>query len=329
MIELELEATSLSEAVGIFIDHRVEQLAKRKGYSSDRKESVRKHLHYNANDTFLWVALVCQELEKRPRWQAEKSWETLPPGLNGLYERMLKQIGTQSDPDLCRDVLATISLAKRPLTTVELSALLLPREGLGLEDLYEVIDSCGSFLTMTRRDGTGTVHYVHQSATDYILGDGAGRVFSTTESDHHHVLFSRSMKALSSNLRKDIYGLESPGSFIGEVKAPNPDPLAPIRYSCVHWMDHLSGARLDDGRKKALKNSTTLAEFLRTKFLFWLEALSLLHDLPKGVSALSSLQGLVGPSVSETSFLVDVPRLNNKSTCTGECRYGRASQFFV
>jgi hypothetical protein len=56
---LELNAESLSTAVDIFIQHKVRQLAERKKYDDKTRDAVLNHLSLHADDTFLWVALVC------------------------------------------------------------------------------------------------------------------------------------------------------------------------------------------------------------------------------------------------------------------------------
>ncbi|KAM0516054.1 hypothetical protein ACHAPE_005677 [Trichoderma viride] len=63
-LSLELNTESISNAVGIYIREKVHQLANLKGYDKETCDSVRTYLSDNANDTFLWVALVCQNLEK-------------------------------------------------------------------------------------------------------------------------------------------------------------------------------------------------------------------------------------------------------------------------
>jgi hypothetical protein len=40
----------------------------------------------NAQETFLWVALVCQELEKTATSNVLKKLGSFPPGLDSLYE---------------------------------------------------------------------------------------------------------------------------------------------------------------------------------------------------------------------------------------------------
>lgn len=58
-LSLELNAQSVSSAVSSFIRHKVFQLAESKTYDDKTRDAVLEHLSSNANDTFLWVALVC------------------------------------------------------------------------------------------------------------------------------------------------------------------------------------------------------------------------------------------------------------------------------
>ena len=65
---LELNSRHVAHAVASFIDNKVKELAERKLYASELQTLVRKSLREKAQDTFLWVALVCKELsEVRPQ----------------------------------------------------------------------------------------------------------------------------------------------------------------------------------------------------------------------------------------------------------------------
>ncbi|OCK75794.1 beta transducin-like protein HET-D2Y [Lepidopterella palustris CBS 459.81] len=59
---LELNAESISTAVSIFIRHKVRQLTQEKKYDDKTQEAVLEHLLSNANDTFLWVALMLEDM---------------------------------------------------------------------------------------------------------------------------------------------------------------------------------------------------------------------------------------------------------------------------
>ena len=105
---LELNAESVSTAVSIYIQHKVLQLAQQKKYDDKTRDAVLDHLFSNANNTFLWVALVCQNLGKIPRWKTLAKLNAFPPGLDSLYERMVEQIWSLDNADLCKRILASI-----------------------------------------------------------------------------------------------------------------------------------------------------------------------------------------------------------------------------
>jgi len=92
MLSLELNAHSVLHAVAIFIQWKTLDLAQRKGYDKKMQDAVFQHLTANANDTFLWVALVFQELEKTSEWNVLKKISSFPPGLESLYRRMLQKL---------------------------------------------------------------------------------------------------------------------------------------------------------------------------------------------------------------------------------------------
>jgi hypothetical protein len=62
-LSLELNAKSVAAAVAVFIQRKVDQLVQEKQYKAETRDAVLQHLRANANDTFLWVALVCQDLK--------------------------------------------------------------------------------------------------------------------------------------------------------------------------------------------------------------------------------------------------------------------------
>ncbi|KAF4962647.1 hypothetical protein FSARC_9317 [Fusarium sarcochroum] len=58
---LELNESSISEAVHSFIAYKARVLAQRKPLDGDTEKSVEDYLKSNCNNTFLWVALVCSD----------------------------------------------------------------------------------------------------------------------------------------------------------------------------------------------------------------------------------------------------------------------------
>ena len=69
---------------------KVNHLAEAKKYSDDTRDVISRYLALNSQDTFLWVALVCQSLEKTPktRRNALEKLEVFPPGLDATGIRI-------------------------------------------------------------------------------------------------------------------------------------------------------------------------------------------------------------------------------------------------
>lgn len=300
---LELNEKSISVAVSTYIDWKVKQLAQVKAYDDNTRMSVQRHLSLNANNTFLWVALVCQELAspKVRRRHTIAKLRAFPPGLYPLYSRMMVQISDSEDAVLCKRILAIASTVYRPITLDELAAFVDIPDGVSVnyEDLAEIIGFCGSLLTLRER----TISFVHQSAKDFLLETASNDIFPPGIEHIHYTVFSRSLQVISRTLRRDVYKLRDPGFPIDKVKPPDPDPFAAARYSCIYWVDHLRGC----DRKNAhndLRDGGSIDGFLRQNYLHWLEALSLLRSMSEGVSSMLKLKGLLQTG-KEASRLVD------------------------
>ncbi|KAM7209892.1 NACHT domain containing protein [Rhypophila decipiens] len=329
-LSLELNAESVASAVNTYIRHRVARLSKQKRYDKNMRKAVRDYLSSMADGTFLWVALVCQELAdpKVQKWHTLTRLRSFPSGLDALYARMMEQIRSSDDADLCKQILAIVAIVRRPISLRELTTLVeMPVEisdnldsrliempdnisedlestlsGISddvpddLESLKSIIGVCGSFLILRK----GIIYFVHQSAQDFLLGrpgNEASRkafnwAFCNGREHINHIIFLRSLNAMATILKRDLYELKEPGFPIDEVHTPSPDPLATIKYSCVFWVDHL---RDSISKKDMLQRNIldTIQTFLEKNYLYWLETLSLLRAMPEGVIAITQLNGLL------------------------------------
>jgi hypothetical protein len=296
-LSLELNAESISTAVGTYIRHKVLWLTQLKNYDDETRDAVQHHLSSNAEDTFLWVALVCQNLQKISRWSTRTRLNEFPAGLDPLYRRMMEQVCSSDDASLCKRILAIVTVVYRPITLMELTSFV-EMPGIAsndLEALKEIIALSGSFLTLRE----SIIHFVHQSAKDYLLEKTSDEIFISGVGDMHYTIFSRSREVMSRTLRRDIYGLCAPGFPIDKVEQPNPDPLGVADYSCIYWVDHLCDW---DSNKSAkyrddIQDGGAVDKFLRQKYLYWLEALSLLRSVSKGVLSMDKLQSLLQVSL--------------------------------
>lgn len=289
-LQLELNETSIAEAVTFFIDYKVRELTEKKKYNNEIREDVSQHLLSNAHGTFLWVALVCEKLTRVPKRNVQKKLEEFPPGLDELYKRMLYQISDTDDAELCKSILGVITTVYRPITLDELmSSIDLSEEVTDDSDLEEIIGLCGSFLTLRGR----TISLVHQSAKDFLLREAVHEIFPDGEDVVHYSIFSKSLEAISRTLQCDIYNLVHPGYPINQVTRPDPDPLVGIRYACLYWIDHLHRCSPPKNAIEDLRDGGSVGTFFRNDYLHWLEALSLSRDLSAGVASILRLESLL------------------------------------
>lgn len=320
---LELNENSISESVIFYIHYKVQILAGLKNFDAELLEAVRFHLLSNALGTFLWVALVCEELKKGKARNAYKLVNAFPTGLNPLYERMMEHIQNleAEDSELCKRILAVVAIAYRPIALEELPALVeIPDYVLKKDQhLVALIADCGSFLSLRGR----TVSPVHQSATDFLLKDASNEKFSVYPQGvkaKHQEIFFRSLQAISETLRRDIYSIKHPGFPIERVKERSPDPLAIARYSCVYWVDHLKDCDSSPNTDQGLQVGDAVDNFLRKKYLHWIEALSLLKSLSEGIVAMVKLDSLLqvsGPIYTDEFLLLTRGAIGQKGHFTG------------
>nr|XP_036586261.1 uncharacterized protein CTRU02_03646 [Colletotrichum truncatum]KAF6796668.1 hypothetical protein CTRU02_03646 [Colletotrichum truncatum] len=313
-LSLELNPESVSEAVRSYIQYKVDELAVLKSYDNTTRAEVQRHLINNSNDTFLWVALVCKHLagENVRKRHTREALKRFPPGLESLYERMIDYISRSDDADICKDILAVFSVVYRPLTLQELMCMVqLPASfGNDLQILEELIVSCGSFLTL-RGD---TIYFVHQSAKDFLLNKtykGFDQILPFGIAQQHYNVFSRSLEVLSKILKRDIYELRAPGSLTEDIIPPDPDPLAPLKYSCTYWVDHLQHSNpTDSPARDDLRDNASIHKFMGCHYLHWLEAQSLLLGMSEAVLAIGLLENLVTSADSQqlTDLIRDAHR---------------------
>ncbi|CAG8342568.1 unnamed protein product [Penicillium salamii] len=347
VLRLELNSSSISDAVKHYITHEVNQLATKKQYDPDTRRAVEQHLSSKSQDTFLWVALVCKALagmDVRAGHTLQMLEEKFPAGLPNFYGRMMEDINmSQRDADICKQILAIACIVYRPISWSEMKLLL--RQP-GLQDAKSIIGSCGSFLTITKEENH--ISFVHQSAKDFLLEnqDISAQILPYGINYQHYHIFLTSLQNLSSTLKRNIYELKDPGGPRSGMSPPEPDPLAALRYSCVYWPDHLlelapttlqspsapagktqigfSAEIYPDGSlwylkliQLTLKPLLTLVfllydlvlwnvrprefeesmrpggivhRFFEDRYLYWLEALSLLSSIPEGVKAMERLE---------------------------------------
>ncbi len=239
-----------------------------------------------------------KELSSVEGWDAVETVQSIPPGLTELYGHMMARVDEEKEwnRQRCKNVLAATFLAYRPPSLSELVVV----AGLPAKiNPRTIVDRCGSFLTIKDE----TVYLIHQSAKDYLGDNYTTKLQPLGVVQGHAEIVRRSIDAMSSMLRRNMYNLDL-GFKPENMTPPDPDPLAPIRYSCVFWADHLcslnwvdhlcdSVSSTNTKRDDLLQDGRVVHTFLETTILYWLEALSLLRAMSEGVIAIRRLESLL------------------------------------
>ena len=300
-LSLEVNAEAVAHAVDSYIDYKVSQMILIKD-NRPLQNRVRELMCKKANGTFLWAALVFKKLQDTDDAEYEddedilKIIDEVPGDLTELYSRMLQQVNRLKgkDPKLCRTILSVVSLARRPLRLLELAIVAGFKGNLAeIPVLERLVNKCGSFLTS--RDGI--IYPVHQSAQDYLVTNknAQAAIFPSGHTYVHHAVFSRSLQAINTPgiLKQNIYTLPHSGTMIDEINVPEPDPLASVRYSCVYWINHLLDCNPASNATTELQDSGSVDQFLRQRYLYWLEALGLMGRISDGVHAITALETFI------------------------------------
>ncbi|KAJ4183519.1 hypothetical protein NW755_009554 [Fusarium falciforme] len=292
-LSLDQTGTDIHQAVQAYIHHRMGSLHRLR-MSEKTREELQNRLLRKAGGTFLWLSIVMAELKKGNSWNIDRVVEGLSGDLKSLYESLLQSLlgnlalggDIEVDKEVFHKTLATTTAALRPLYIEELKELAgFPAEIDDIGQVEEVIDKCGAFLTCQNNQ----VFLIHLSAKEFLTPEKLQSAFQSDPLDIHSHLFSRSMSAMKKNLKRDIYNLEKSGIGIHDIGlTPSPDPLSGVKYSCIHWIDHLEQVQF-----QSRSNYQAVRLFIEKSLLTWLEAMSLQRKMGEAFFAVYKLRSLM------------------------------------
>ena len=130
----------------------------------------------------------------------------------------------------------------------------------------------------------------HPSFRDFLLDQRrcTDVTFQLDGKQAHKRLAICCIKLTKRKLRKDILNLESADSAVENLTDQQlRNGLSPdIQYACEHWVQHfIRGEDLTE-------NIDLIVDLLENCFLFWLEALSLMNSMWKGICMINDLESL-------------------------------------
>lgn len=191
-----------------------------------------------------------------------------------------------------RTILGSIVLLAETLSTSALASLL----GIPKSDIDCRLESLHSVLSVPEK-AESPVRMLHLSFRDFLVDPNKRNTnpFWVDEKATHERLATRCLDLLSSHLQQDICGLEKPGTSRSDIKQATIDLHLPAgaRYACLYWVYHIeqSCAQITDNHQAY--------RFLKSHFLHWLEALSLLGKISDSIAMIRTLQEHISVSLTK------------------------------
>jgi hypothetical protein len=286
------------------------------------QEDIRRLID-KADGLFQYAAVACRMIKgssESPIQRLKDILEAPSDGLDGIYRMALKNTIPSLDQEVFfrkfQLVFGALLLSPDPLSRNSLSGLLGGNK-LPPQDISLFLARFYSVLHVPHKE-TLAIRVIHLSFRDFMLDDKRNKDpgFQIDQLKTHTRLFQRSIDIMSSTqgLKRDIAGLESPGTYIVDVKTGMPhgadgeDEIGErrnnlnirpeLQYACRFWPYHL---RQIKDRRELLHS---VLKFLEEHFLHWLEALGLMAKLNEGILAISSLKSTFEVSNNLNMFKV-------------------------
>lgn len=204
---------------------------------------------------------------------------------------------TEDEREEIKDIIGPIVMLVKPVSVTTLAELL-PREELRhppkylkklLSDLHSVIN--------VPEDDNAPITLLHLSFRDYLL-DGerlqTNSYFWVDEKITRRLLFDRCLEILDHDLWQDLCGVQLPGYRVSQISKDRIQAhIHPhLQYACSYWVDHFLQLDADSSVIEHVLGH------LKKKFLYWLEALAWIRELPASIHMLQAVQrklSLPGP----------------------------------
>jgi AAA ATPase domain len=213
--------------------------------------------------------------------------------LDNLYEEVLKEyLKSNEAQTLFRTIMGQLFAAMEPLSIESLIALWRHAPVNDPEDsdpvlVPHILHHLGSLLSnVTSSNHTLPIIPLHISFRDFLTNK-TSNVFYVDLGHAHQQLAHSCLGLMLKDIKFNICELES--SYLANRDVPDIDSriakhISPaLSYACVSWANHLEHLAFDEDLFKKFEL------LFETKFLFWLEVLSLKSSVAVGLRALSNL----------------------------------------
>ena len=311
----------------------LELAGRRRGLDNWPTEEQLDRLCGRAAGLFVYAAATVKfiDINKRdPRKQldlllrSQKIGDHEGKSLDSLYTSILRDAfgdDRSEDDAKTRSILGAVVLAANPLSPSAIATLL----GFDAEDVPLFLSSVNSLLIFQAGVDDHQVRPFHKSFPDFITDPirCTNQRFLISPSDHHLKLLIGCLDLMNRALEKNMCKLPDGvvNSDVSDMKERTERYVDPaLRYACVSWHAHLVGlVDADTIPAHAPTIIPTLHRFLETKFLSWLEVLSVVGAVRNATEALQVTTDWLG--VCRIPMLYILPKV----TQTGSRSHRRST----
>jgi WD40 repeat protein/pimeloyl-ACP methyl ester carboxylesterase len=228
--------------------------------AEDDRDAFRDTLLRKSNGCFLWLKLVCRELEVvYSQESVEVVLNEIPVGLEALYARSLAQMAKAvREQRLLETILTWAVCAVRPLKVGEFESALRNEFGFS-RGLRQSIDRlCGNLLYVDVND---CVQLVHSTIRDFLFNADPQLPYSIKREQGHEILAMACLKVMEKEMRPP-----RSRSFGRELNMAPVERSALVRYAATGFSEHITASSsVSDQLLLAI------AKFLKSSILAWIE----------------------------------------------------------
>ena len=212
--------------------------------------------------------------------------------LDSLYTLTLREAFDDDDPEdeaKARSVLGAVVFAANPISLLSIATIL----GFDAEYVPLLLSSMSPLLILPE-DASCPVQLFHRSIRDFIANPArcTNPRFRISPPHHHSQLLIGCFNLMNRTLERNMCKLPDgvANSDVSDLKDRTERYINPaLQYACMSWHTHLISADTIPARMPTI--IPTLHQFLETKFLFWLEVLSVLGAARNAVKAMQITTG--------------------------------------
>ena len=199
---------------------------------------------------------------------------------------------TQRSGNQLKMVVGSIVTLLEMLSITALSDLL----SMKVDSVQRTLGSLGSVLNIPS-DTEEPIRLLHPSFRDFLLDKARCRHerFHIQSEIAHADLAFRCLDILCKGLRRDVCDLESPDSSLQQVSEDLLNDHLPkhVQYACQHWIGHLECASPQQRTQLGLCDGGEVHDFFKKRFLYWVEAMSLMGKMPETVLMMKTLSAML------------------------------------